>query len=293
MNSGKQNRLKQNHFDRVSPTAWLTAYRRAIAGIPYAQDFFDELEKIRKDVGGTESSLDLNLEITPQIEARYLLVNYLIARFAPQRILEIAAGFSSRGFAMAEASPVQYVEVDLPQMIERKKKIIRAITRKLGKKNPKNLYLKNGDALRLSDLLKALSHFHDNRPLLVVNEGFMRYLNFQEKKVFTKNIYSLLKQRGGIWITPDITLKEFFEGKNIIQNIKDVTGIDLQKNYFVDENHAKNFFESEGFVVERHSFLEVFDQLKSPSALNFNQNKTRKQIGAAVAFVMKIRGPGF
>lgn len=279
-------------YDSISPTAWSIAYRRTFSDIPYSKEIFAELEKIR-----IASQLpDIPEEwktsgIAPQFEARYKLVNRLLDKTGINQILEAASGLSPRGLAMTANPAIEYIEVDLPNIISQKKMIAATI---LGGRPRSNLHLEAGDALDLAGLKAATSSFDPDKPIAVVNEGLLRYLSFDQKAAYAKNVLSLLNRYGGVWITPDITLRETMEREDVVAKgnnarIKTVTGVDIDKNRFENVQQAKNFFEDLGFAVEVHSLLEIINELKSPKAIGQTQKETEYIIGAMVTFVMRPR----
>ena len=97
-----------------------------------------------------------------------------------------------------------YVEIDLPKVIESKKQILSNII-----SLPENLYFVGGNALDKSDIDKCLTYFDLNKPIAVINQGFMRYLDFNEKKLFAENVYYIVNQNNGVWITCDLTPAKF------------------------------------------------------------------------------------
>ena len=85
------------------------------------------------------------------------------------QVLEIAAGFSSRGLVFAGQPNTRYVELDLPDLTELKTQIVGDIAH-----IPDNLHILGGNALRLSDFDEASRYFDGNKPVAVVNEGLLR-----------------------------------------------------------------------------------------------------------------------
>ncbi|MFB3764983.1 MAG: class I SAM-dependent methyltransferase [Methanotrichaceae archaeon] len=234
-------------------------------------------------------------------EARYKIVNYLLKAHHINQILEIASGVSPRGLEMARDPSVEYVEVDLIDAIQVKKDIIkRLIAKSIVSKQP-NLHLEEGNALNLQDLLKA-TRFFGERPIAVVNEGFLDYLDLEEKTIFARNVHRLLERFGGIWITPDIPTKAQDEQvvssvKHLLSNetlqeragnIRRITGVDILKNRFESEDVAQTFFENLGFIVEQHRSSEVIDELVSPQKGNQRLEEVEKVIRPMAVFVMEI-----
>ena len=65
-------------YERIAPTAWIVAYRRTFTDIPFSQEIFQELDAIREKQG-TKIPEDVRTpELTPQLEARYKLLNRLL-----------------------------------------------------------------------------------------------------------------------------------------------------------------------------------------------------------------------
>jgi O-methyltransferase involved in polyketide biosynthesis len=144
--------------------------------------------------------------------------------------------------------------------------------------------------LNLSDLNQATKHF-DKKPITIVNEGLLRYLSFEEKTIVAKNIHHLLKRFGGVWITPDITLKKVLHemGKEHNYKVSLITGINVDDNRFENEEAARTFFENLGFSIERHSFMEVWDELVSPKNLGMSDEEAKRFTGSGVVYVMRIQ----
>lgn len=282
--------------NKVIQTAWLTAYPRIFSDIPFSTEIFQELEKIRKENDGTEVAEELKVsKLAPELEARYKIVNHLLEKNNAHQVLELASGLSPRGLIMSQNPSVEYVELELPQMIEDKKKILETIVSKAELENRNNFHLEEGDALNLEDIARATRHFKEGQSIAVVNEGLLRYLTFPEKTIVAQNIHSLLKEYGGVWITPDITLRKILEiqdevtmpGKN--DEIQKMTNKNFNQNRFENEEQAKEFFENLGFSVERHSWLEIIDELVSPQKLDISEDEVRKMISPAVVFVMRLK----
>ena len=126
-----------------------------------------------------------------------------------------------------------------------------------------------------------------------MTEGLLRYLNFEEKAVVAANVHQLLERFGGVWITPDLSegtfgrTNEKTEERNL--RMKRITGVNLPENRFKDEQAAREFFENLGFDVERHSCLEVLDELISPQKLNFSKEQLKTMIADFPVFAMRVR----
>lgn len=283
---------KSNIYERISPTAWSVAYRRTFSDIPYSQEIFEEMEKIRVKNGDPELPKELKTpEISPQLEARYKLVNNLLRETGAEQIIEVASGFSPRGLELSSNKNIEFVEVDLAGIMSQKQKIATAIK---NEELPSNLHLEVGNALDLASLETAIKYFKSDKPIAVVNEGLMRYLNFEQKSAYAKNVHSLLKRFGGVWITPDITLKGIMDRENAIaknknKRIKKITGINIDLNCFENVDQAQEFFENLGFTIERHNFLEVVNELASPQRIGLPREEVEATLKPTFVFVMRAK----
>jgi O-methyltransferase involved in polyketide biosynthesis len=276
-------------YESISSTAWTVAHRRTFTDIPYSQEIFDEFERILLEQDSAEIPEELvSPQIAPQIEARYKLVSRLIRENSVHQVLEIATGLSPRGLEMTSDSNVEYVEVDLPTMMSHKKKIVGT----LGSNG--NLHLEIGNALDLDSLKAAVAVLDQAKPLGIVHEGLLRYFNFDEKAIIAGNIHSLLELFGGVWITPDITLRTVLnvastEDRDQIEKVGQLVGINIDQNRFENVDEAQKFFEDLAFTIERRRFTEVMDELVSPARLGQTRQQVEALIGGAYVFVMRIR----
>lgn len=279
-------RIIQVLFQR--PTLLLTL--EYILTFPIGPIFFEQLESLFKQKGLPPISEESKIiRLAPELEARYLLIDKLLARSGAKQVLELAAGLSPRGLIMTEKEPMSYVELDLPEMAKMKHAILTSI-----KEIPDNLLITSGNALRLSDLEKAVFHFDASRPIAVTHEGLLRYLNFDEKTQVAENIKTLLKRFGGVWITCDTTPKKFLAMQDNVtspsfnKQLISKTNKNFYENMFEDEKHVTKFFGKLGFSVEVHKFDEVLNDLSSPSKLKLNKAETKKLLESGTVAVMRL-----
>jgi O-methyltransferase involved in polyketide biosynthesis len=293
--SEPQELAEQTPYDGIIPTGWLTAYGRVFSDIPYAREMFDELETIRTASGSTETlAVMKDTKLAPQFEARHKLLDRLIGQTGIKQVLEIAAGLSTRGLDITDDDSVTYVELDLPNMMADKRKIVADLRAKGKLPRRSNLFFEDGSAVEPEDFLKAVRHFDEAKPIVVMNEGLLRYLNFDGKSTYADNVKELLRKFGGVWITSDISLpKVVYKEDDVMagrrKKISEITGVDVADNLFKDEEDAKLFFEGLGFTVESHSFLEVIDELTSPAKLDMPRDYVEAINSSAVCFVMKLK----
>lgn len=159
---------------------------------------------------------------------------------------------------------------------------------------PDNLKIVSGDATNKSDFDKCKRLFNHNEKVVVINEGLLRYLNFEEKKIFAENVFDILKEYGGAWITCDVTPKKFIQNQNTnIPNFNNELSKVTDRNNtnwrFEDEDHIKQFLKDIGFKnVEFHYFNEVKSELTSPNKLNLDSDTVDKLIDNALVAIIRI-----
>ncbi len=276
--------INDKTYEEISPTAIVTSYPRTFTDIPYEKEIYNWLEN------HCNEEVTLNKMLAPEIEARYKLTNKLLDKYGIKQVLELAAGYSSRGLIYSEKG-YNYVEMDLENVSKNKINLLSSIKQDI----PNNLKIISGNALRKSDFDKCKYYLKKDEPVVIINEGLLRYLTFAEKKVVAQNIHDLLLEQGGIWITSDVTPKKFIssqdkalEGFN--KNVSSITSRNDLNDRFEDINHVKEFFGEIGFdIVEVHKFNEVKDELYSANNLNIINDKIEKTLEDAIVVVMKIK----
>lgn len=280
----KTNNELKNDFESIIPTALHTLYPLSFTDIPFSSEIYSELCKF-----GFPNELK-NEKITFEIEARYKLIDKFLKESNITQILELASGFTPRGLNWCLSNKnITYVEVDLPQVIEKKKKLLENII-----DLPKNLHFVGGNALLMSDLQKSLNHFDLSKPIAVINQGLMRYLDFDEKKTLAKNIFSVIEQNNGLWITCDLTPAKFIQtqNKNIDtnynNNLSQVTNRNNASWRFKDKQHAEEFLKEIGLCIDWHEFTESLQLLSSPEKFNLSLEETKKFLENAYVSIIKL-----
>jgi hypothetical protein len=105
----------------------------------------------------------------------------------------------------------------------------------------------------------------------------------------------LLECFGGVWITPDVTLRRYLEIQDetttpeFNRDLSEATGANIYGHSFDNEPQAIRFFEEVGFSVQRHSLIEVSDVLVSPVKLQLSPHQVERMLGSAVLFVMSAQ----
>lgn len=276
--------INDQDYENISPTAFITSYPRIYTDIPYEKEIFKYLESHLPD------NITLNKDLAPEIEARYKLINNLLNKSNIKQVVELASGYSSRGIIYSKNN-YNYIEVDLSQVIKTKKELINNLFGSLSS----NHYLINGNVLRKEVFVDIDRHLNKDEPVCIINEGLLRYLSFNEKKLVAKNIYNLLSTHGGIWITSDVTPKKFIASqekaiKDFNNKLTNMTSRNKINNRFNDINYVKAFFGDLGFnLVEVHKFNEVKNELYSVNNLNIINNNIDKTLEYAIVVIMAIK----
>lgn len=271
-----------DNFESISPTAILTSYPRTFTDIPYEKEIYKWLsENCNEDV-------KLNKMLAPEIEARYKLTNKILDKLGIKQVLELAAGYSSRGIIYSKKG-YDYVEMDLENVSRNKTKLLNDI-----ESTNDNLHIVSGNALNYDDFKKCEKYFNSSNELVIINEGLLRYLTFEEKKIVATNIYNMLKKYGGAWITCDVTPKKFIEKQdeclpNFNTNLNTITSRNDLKDRFNDIDHIKSFFGDIGFKeIEIHKFIEMKDELKSFEILGIDKSQYDGLLENAIVAIIKI-----
>ncbi|QIO04992.1 class I SAM-dependent methyltransferase [Acinetobacter shaoyimingii] len=119
------------------------------------------------------------------LKARHTLLDdqlkALIERYPDLQVLEIAAGLSPRGWWFREHYPaIEYRELDLPDMAATKQ----AALKQIDTNQPDVL---SAD-LFTEDFQNAFHVFDQNRPLVVISEGFINYFDLALLKQLLQSI---------------------------------------------------------------------------------------------------------
>lgn len=277
--------INDKDYEEISSTAIVTSYPRTFTDIPYEKKIYNWLSKHCNKVAV------LYRNMAPEIEARYKLINQLLDNSNIKQVLELAAGYTSRGLIYSKKD-YHYVEMDLETVSKNKINLLNYIEKNI----PNNLKIISGNVLNKSDFEKCEKYFKKNEPIAVINEGLLRYLTFDEKRIVAENIYDLLSKTGGIWITSDVTPKKFITLQDnalpdLNKKLNKITSKNNLNNRFENINHVREFFGTIGFdVIEVHKFKEVQDKLYSVNQLNIIESSIEKTLDTGIVVIMKVKG---
>lgn len=269
-------------FESIEPTAIVTSYPRTFTDIPYEKEIYNWISK------HNTKEVELDSKFAIEIEARYKLTNKLLNTMDIKQVLEVAAGYSSRGLIYSQKG-YNYVEMDLKNVVQNKLKALKSFI-----DVPPNLKLVEGNALEMKDFDNCSKYFDERDNIVVINEGLLRYLTFAEKRIVAQNIYNLLKKYGGTWITCDITPKNFIQKQNEFtpkfnNSLDNITSRNTLTDRFEDIDHINRFMADIGFKnVEIHKFIEVKNELASFDILNIDKDSADEVLERALVAVIKV-----
>jgi len=277
-------KVNNDKYEKISQTAILTSYPLIFTDIPHENEVF---EAVRGDFGEIDSELIVP-RLAVELEARRKLIDEYLDAGGFSQVLEFAAGYGTRG-AERSVAGARYLELDLPSVAERKRRVLD----KTGLAN-ENLRVASGNALSFETFEKDLEFFDEGKPVAVVNGGLMRYLNFEEKAEYARNVRRVLERFGGSWITSDVTPKKFLKVQNealpnFNKTISGRTG-DYTDNMFMSMAHVEEFFGELGFeVVAVRKFSEMIDKLSSPERLGISREEAVGMIERAIVVEMRLK----
>jgi len=123
---------------------------------------------------------------------RHCIIDNLAADSGCKQVLELAAGLSRRGAAMSRDPHLRYVEVDLPSVVEHKRKLLARSPEGRAVAARTNLLLVGGD-VRDTELASLL----EPGPVFVVAEGLLMYLDALQQRELWGRIATVVAERPG------------------------------------------------------------------------------------------------
>ena len=123
---------------------------------------------------------------------RHVMIDRWLGENGALQIIELAAGFSPRGAAFTDSPYLTYIEIDLPEVIDRKKRLLARTKEGRSILRRPNLKLIGDDVLRID--LTAL--IDSSKPLFVVAEGLFMYYQAPEQSMIWSKIYNAVSACG-------------------------------------------------------------------------------------------------
>jgi O-methyltransferase involved in polyketide biosynthesis len=213
------------------------------AGIPWQSSWPRKL--LRKMVGGKAQS-------GAYLQVRYDAMTHALKSYPGFAVLELAAGFGTRG--VLEASHREaYIETDLLNLLRRKEKVVAKLHSGTTVSNhyfhPVNV-TDQGEMAGIGNFVNGLNL---QKPIVIIHEGLLMYFNHHEQEIVRDNIASLMRSHkaGAIWLTPD------FSERNIDQTfLQKLMSLKLrghvrrQLNYFSNNDAVERFLHAGGLDCE-------------------------------------------
>ena len=265
-------------FDKVSLTAKLAAYMRQYSDIPFAKDVAQELhapeafEQLLRESGLRPEDL---FWYAPVFEARYKSIAQTIRDTGMRQVIELASGLSLRGLAMSQDPSITYVETDLQELTQEKAALVDLLRRQYHLASGANHRLATANALELPQLRAAMQGFRHDQPIAVVNEGLFPYLSAGEMETVAHNVRALLAEFGGVWITPDFSLRENVTNVSAQQRqfrsaVDAATGRPLYNHSFESDEQLQAFIAGLGLQERRMNQLDVAPGLACMETLHLS-----------------------
>lgn len=242
--------MPSKDYSTISPSAKSLLLLKGVTDIPFARRAAELLVSPREYNPDVNSRDVVFWGRVVHFESRYQSIDQLLEDIPIKNILELSSGFSFRGLARAKDSAVHYIDTDLPGIIDIKKEFVQELQRGIPLKGTLETLPLN--ALDETAFRNVVSRFPPG-PIVIVNEGLLMYLGVDEKKKLFSIIHSILKERGGYWITADIYTKlqngpTFPRANDELEKFLEQHNIEEKK--FDSMEAAKAFFEQEGFVID-------------------------------------------
>lgn len=186
----------------IAPTAHYTAYAWHRLGFPHAEHF--ATARGRRLFWSFRAAGEWLAVVHPTVpsmlqylELRHRCIEHALDEVQPDRVVEIGAGLSRRGLTWAADRGVDYVEIDLPHMVEAKQQII-------AERVPAELRARAREHLRheavdvtgpgfegwLEKALRGAS-----RPV-VIAEGVLGYFDLSDREHVARSVARALGGRG-------------------------------------------------------------------------------------------------
>ena len=264
---------------RISVTAKLAAYYRQFSDIAFAQEVAtrigadDALEQILRGQGLERDKLTF---YAPMFEARYKSITQVIRKFGASQILELASGYSFRGFDLTRDGSIRYVETDLPDVVATKLSLLDDVRRQHGIASSPLHTVTVANALEFEEVRTAAAVFDHGQPLMVLCEGLIGYLTREEIERLAANVHRLLTEPGGgWWIVPDFSFKAEVRGLppervRLREAVTGVTQRQLDASAFEDSDDLAVFLHGIGFDVQVRGQVDETASFSSIPALGLS-----------------------
>jgi O-methyltransferase involved in polyketide biosynthesis len=276
MEEARESNGTNRNFKTISPSAKSLLLMKGLTNIPFARQAAELMvypEKYTPDFSNRDVGFGARIV---HFESRYWSIDQLLSGIPIKNILELSSGFSFRGLETIKQKGFHYIDTDLPEVIAMKKDLIRALRNENSsiESTLETLPLNVFDEMQFNEIV---NHFPEGE-IIIVNEGLLMYLDDAEKEKLCKIIYTILKERGGYWITADIYIKNQTGNWDL--------PIDERRKHFFEKHHiednkfdsfeaAESFFKKVGFTIDKEA---QYDRTKISSLKYLIANATREEL---------------
>lgn len=245
-------------YDKIGPTAHVTAYAWYQLGMPYAHLFVTrEGAAMYWAFASTAGMIGKAFKLptlVEYLEFRHRMIEAQLELLEPDRVIEMGAGLSRRGLTWVLDRGVRYTEIDLPHMSEAKRRMLddapgrvrRALREGELELRSTNI-LAPGFADELAELLAGAE-----RPV-VISEGMLDYFDLDDRQTLLGHLAAGFRKAGvvGHYLTDlqrgDRERKVGPAAMVLRQAIKLATGGQGPARPFRDLEHVDRVFALAGF----------------------------------------------
>jgi O-methyltransferase involved in polyketide biosynthesis len=236
-------------FSTISPSAKSLLLTKAQTTLPFArlaaERLFgaDAVQAAEKETAATPGAAARR----KHFELRARSLDEALHELRATRVLEIAAGLSMRGLAMAAAQDVFYLDTDLPGIAALKTDLVAHLhpAPLMG-----TLRVQALDALDARAFDAAVSSIPGG-PLAIVHEGLLMYLDDAEKGRLAASVRAALLARGGWLVTADIYVRSDAPTMRDERTRKFLEAHRVEERKFASYEAAEAFFTGQGFDIAR------------------------------------------
>jgi O-methyltransferase involved in polyketide biosynthesis len=164
-----------------------------------------------------------------------------------------------------------------------------------------NLHFQAVNALEWDSLLAAAAAFVLDRPLAVITEGLLPYLDRGEREVIAMNIHTLLDTYERIWITSDVSSRQTWSAialtntqsatnmRERLRLISERTQRNIEENAFANDAEIQQFFTQAGFKIEEYLQSNIFYELSSIKRLEYTRAEIEPILVKQKTFILMAR----
>jgi Leucine carboxyl methyltransferase len=207
------------------------------AGIPWKSAWPRKF--LRKVVGGKAQSGEY-------LQLRHDAMTHALKEYAGHAVLELAAGFGTRGVHEASTREM-YIETDLQNLLRRKESVVAKL--RGGKLIPNHHFhpanvTDPGDMTNIGRFVNGLNL---KKPLVIIHEGLLMYFDQREQEIIRDNIARLMVslQSGAIWLTPDFSERNIDQSfLQKLMSLKLRGHVKRELNYYTDNDAVVRFLKA-------------------------------------------------